>query len=127
MKRLSGVTLLLLLSAALLMAQTNGQEGQAAQRPSNDPRINSEVTGTVGTTTGQPASPTFAGDQSRNVHPNSGVGDTQAAQGTRQPRAKGTGSDDGTIRDSNIVAKMHGKKANAAKPKKGTTSHQPKR
>jgi hypothetical protein len=121
MRNLFAVMLLVLVSAGLLIAQNNGQEGQSSARPTNDPRTNSEITGTVGSTTGHPASPAYAGDQKRNIPANqTGVGDTQAAQRGRQPRAKGTGSDDGTIRDSNVVAKMHGKSQPTQGKKQGT-------
>ena len=108
MRTILGTVLLLCLTAGISFGQTifspDYQGEQAPQPLTEDSRINSVITGDIGSTTGDPAPSAFAGDPALTI-PGSPQGHGDMIRGTNPPPAIGV-ADDGKIRESNIVARI---------------------
>ncbi len=117
------------------------QKGDNAQRPTNDPRVNGVITGTIGTTNGVESTPALAGEEGSGSRTNTqtpdaagqsretGVAAARRSAGQRsaeqngglKPGDNGSVWNSNTTRDSNIVQKMNNRQGNE------TQSHKKKK
>ncbi len=133
MRTVFGLVSLLFLATGILFGQTlfspDYQGEQSPQPLTEDSRINSVITGDIGTTTGNPPPSAFAGNPDMSI-PASPQGHGDVIRGTNPPPAIGV-ADDGKIRDSNIVARIWAEQgsSNAKSPvsAKSPATQQPKR
>lgn len=129
MRKLLGPFLLFFLAAGIAFGQslfTPDYTGDpSSHRTTEDPRINSVITGTVGTTTGYPPPSAYAGRPSLGIpaSPN-GYGDT--IHGVNPPPAIGV-EDNSQIRASNIVATIRGQQNKPQIAKQKSSQKPPKR